>query len=52
MPKKPLLVYLDDEDRTKLELLATEEATSASPVARRILHQALADVKLPEKPVN
>lgn len=46
MARRPLLVYLDDEDREKLERMAKEEAASgASPIARRILHQALAKLK-------
>jgi plasmid stability protein len=42
MAKRPLLVYLDDEDRAKIEARAAAIASHASAVARSILHQELA----------
>lgn len=41
MPKEALIVYLDPEDRRKLEEQAKEEASNPSAIARTILHKAL-----------
>lgn len=35
--KRPLLVYLPDESRKKIDVQADEEGTSASAIARRVL---------------
>lgn len=41
-PKKPLIVYLDPEDRRKLDAIAGEEDSSPSAIARRVIRKALA----------
>lgn len=48
MAKRPLLVYLDDEDRAKVEARADAAASNPSAVARAIIHREVKDDPTPE----